>query len=147
MADLVSVAGTAIGVTSLGIQLCQTVIKYYSRFRSFDDDISAVVKRAEVLESTLEALESVRVKMDVRHGHVSKHLQSAMNACAVSMEALNAMAQKCGETALPHSSKDTRRILEKRLLWPFKQNTLTNLRTALDELQANVQLAVQVVDL
>tara|TARA_R110002003_G_scaffold106_18_gene8866 strand:+ start:5083 stop:5286 length:204 start_codon:yes stop_codon:yes gene_type:complete len=60
MADLVSVAGTAIGVTSLGIQLCQAIIKYYSRFRSFDDDISGVVKRAEVLGCTLETLESAR---------------------------------------------------------------------------------------
>jgi hypothetical protein len=147
MADPVSIIGTAVGVTSLGVQVCQAVIQYYSQFRSFDDEITAIVTRAEVLAGTLEALESVRAQIGIHGDRVSDQLQCAIATCASSLAALNAMVRKCGETKLPVSTEDKRRLLKKRLLWPFRQETLTNLRTALDELQANVQLAMQVFSL
>jgi hypothetical protein len=131
----------------MGVQLCQSVIRYYTQFRSFDEEINFIVTRAKVFECTLEALDCVRAQVEVRGGHASRQLQGAIEACTSGLSNLNVTLRKCGKTKLPVSQDDKPRLLKKRLLWPFKQSTLSHLRTALDELQANVQLGVQVLEL
>ncbi|KAH6615209.1 hypothetical protein C7974DRAFT_60989 [Boeremia exigua] len=55
------------------------------------------------------------------------------------------MAEKCGETEIPTTAQDKRRALKKRLMWPFKQETVASMINTLDGLQANVQSAVQLL--
>jgi hypothetical protein len=67
MTDPFSVAGSAVGVASLGIRVCQGLISYYQDWKSQDDDIKAAVRSLEDLEQTLELLHSILNKSD----HVS----------------------------------------------------------------------------
>jgi hypothetical protein len=62
MADI---AGAVVSVTSLGIEVCERPINYYTDFRSFDDDIDALIKRMEGLKEHLEVLESVKHRVQV----------------------------------------------------------------------------------
>lgn len=147
MADPASIIGTAVGVTSLGIQACQILSQYYSQFRDFSHDIDAVVNRAEGLSQSLEVLESLRPRVEICDSSVAKQLQFAIEKCTIGLRDLQAMATKCGENTAPVTLKDRARLLKKRMLWPLRQETLVSLRGTLDGLQANVQIAVQLLDM
>ncbi len=147
MADPASILGTAVGVTSLGIQACQALSKYYAHFRAFDDDVSAIVTRLEGLGRSLEVLESLRPRVENQGDAVSSQLQQAIEACALGLLNLQEMADKCGESVVPESVHDRRRTFKKRLLWPFRQETVASMLSTLDGLQANVQLAAQLLNM
>lgn len=147
MADPASILGTAVGVTSLSIQACQALSQYYTHFQSFDDDIGAIVKRLDGLSQSLEVLEWLRPKVEVQGDPVSSQLQQAVEACTSGLSDLQAMAAKCGELAVPTTLQDKKRTFKKRLLWPFRQETVASMVSTLDGLQANVQLAVQLLNM
>ena len=62
MADPFSIAGTAVGITSLDIQTCQGLIKYYVQFRGYHEDIDVVITHLEIVETILKALDAVQKK-------------------------------------------------------------------------------------
>jgi hypothetical protein len=49
MADPISAAGTAVGIISLGLQVSQGLIKYYTHFKAHDKEIADTVSRSEAL--------------------------------------------------------------------------------------------------
>ncbi|KAJ4991348.1 hypothetical protein SVAN01_03246 [Stagonosporopsis vannaccii] len=147
MADPASILGTAVGVTSLGIQACQTLSQYYAHFRTFDDDISAVVKRLDSLSHILEVLEWLRPKVESPGSPVSSQLQQAVEACISGLSDLQEMAVKFGGLTVPATVQDKKQILKKRLLWPLRQETVAGMVSTLEGLQADVQLAVQLLDM
>lgn len=59
MSDPISLAGTAIGVVSLGLSVCQGLISYYSTFRDCPRDAANMLEKLEGLKDVLEVLEGV----------------------------------------------------------------------------------------
>lgn len=63
------VAGTAVGVASLDIQVCQGLLDYYQAYKSYDQDIQGARKWIVNLQRTLlvlsDLLQSSNVKQDV----------------------------------------------------------------------------------
>ncbi|KAF2180162.1 hypothetical protein K469DRAFT_673444 [Zopfia rhizophila CBS 207.26] len=143
--DPFSVAGSAVGVTSLGLQVCQALIRYYGNFRSFHDEIDAVVRRTESLMENLQALESLKVRMG--NDEVSVRLQKTMDTVTLALNRLNEHAKRCGEAGVPDNPRARARLVTKRLLWPFRQDTLLYLQDTLDRTQANLALALQILGL
>lgn len=56
MSDPISVAGSALGVVSVGIQVCQGLLSYYNAWRSYNSQISHCYNTIEGLNATLENL-------------------------------------------------------------------------------------------
>lgn len=143
--DPFSVAGTAVGITSLGIQVCQALARYYAQFRSFHDDINAVVRRVESLERILRALDSVKNTVQVGDDEALIQFQNAMETARDALGCLQKEANRCGYTTMPDDLRDKAKLVRKRLLWPFKRDTLLGLQRTLDRLQANLILALNVL--
>jgi len=57
MSDPFSVASSAVGIISLGLQVTQGVVTYYSQFKAFDGDIAEISCKADGLHGILQALE------------------------------------------------------------------------------------------
>lgn len=144
MADPFSIIGTTVGVASLGVQACQTLVRYYSQFKSFDEDICTLVLRAEGLEATLQVLESLQLRVGDNGIGALKQLEQAIQVCAKGIFSLTEKTAKYGQLTPPTSVEARRRLLKKRLFWPFKRDALMSLRDTLDGLQANLQVALQV---
>lgn len=53
--------GTALGVVSLGIQVCQGITWYYGEWKDCPEDVAGVAKSAESLGKTFELFNLVRV--------------------------------------------------------------------------------------
>jgi hypothetical protein len=51
-------AGTAVGIASLGIQVCQGLLSYYDTWKSYDPDISSIYDAITDLSKTLILLKT-----------------------------------------------------------------------------------------
>ena len=56
--------GTAIGIISLGIQVCQGLTSYYSVYKSFHDHVNHANLRLGDLQATLEILQQLLPRLD-----------------------------------------------------------------------------------
>ncbi|KAF5974039.1 hypothetical protein FBULB1_7943 [Fusarium bulbicola] len=66
MSDPLSVAGSAVGIISLGIQVCQGLISYLQSFKSQDQDIQDSLKDVQTVISILYSLKGILPKVDER---------------------------------------------------------------------------------
>lgn len=57
MSDPISIAGSAVGVVSLGISVLQGLVRYCSKYKNKDADVAALSSRCEALQSIFELLQ------------------------------------------------------------------------------------------
>jgi Xaa-Pro aminopeptidase len=101
MGDPFSVAGTAVGITSLGIQTCQVLYNYYSQYKGYHDDIDNVLRQVEGLQGILDSLRQVKDRFEIDNHEPSSQLHMALKACEEALARLKAMADKC--TTVKHT--------------------------------------------
>ena len=65
MAEALGVAGSIVGIVSLGIQVSQGLLKYYSSYKNQD---AAIAELCRSLENLLETIERIRNLDDVAKG-------------------------------------------------------------------------------
>lgn len=147
MADPLSAAGTAVGIISLGLQVSQGLIRYYSRFKAHDDEIADTVDRAQALQGLLESLEGPLKKAESEPGDILIHVRNAVSACETRLLRLSILVQKYGTVQIPDTREEKLQALKKQALYPFKRATLQELHATLEELIINLQLAVQMLSL
>lgn len=145
MSDPVSIAGTAVGITGLGIQACQIIYQYYSRYQSHHEDIKGVLQQIQGLEGMLMGLESVKSRIETDDHEPSSQLHMALERCRSGAEHLMQFAMKCGATQTHPDVYDRLRKEAKRLFWPLKRETFIDLRTNLTNLQHSLALAFNVL--
>jgi len=143
MSDPFSVAGTAVGITSLGIQTCQILHRYYSQFKGFHEDIDDVIRQAEGLQGILDSLRQIKERVEVDNHAPSSQLHIALKTCEEALEKLKDMADQCDATKQPDDIRAHLGRAQKRLLWPFRKETLDDLQGTLSKLQGNLVLALQ----
>lgn len=147
MADPLSAAGTAVGIVSLGLQVSQGLITYYSHFKAHDEEIAYIVRKSEALQQLLQALEGPLKKAESGSGEISKQVRGSVVACEAGLQRLVLAAEKYGSSSIPSTMEDKIRALRKRALYPFKRGTFEELNGTLVELTANLQLALQLLTL
>jgi len=145
MGEAFAVTGSVVGITSLGIQTCQILHRYYSQFKGFHDDIDNVIRQAEGLQGILDSLRQIKERVEVDNHAPSSQLQTALEACEEVLEKLRDMADKCNTTKQSKDPLAMLRNARKRLLWPLKRDTLVDLQANLSRLQDNLILALQCV--
>jgi hypothetical protein len=142
MSDPFSVAGTAVGITSLGIQTCQILYNYYARFKGYRSDIDNVLKQVEGLQGILKSLDEIKTRFEIDNHAPSSQLHLALEACRQAVDELKKMADKCNTTPQPNDIKARLRDVKKRALWPYKKETLGGMQANLSRFQDNLNLAL-----
>lgn len=139
--------GSAIGVVSLGIQVAQGLVKYYSNFKAYDDDISHAVKRTERLHSTLAALEVTLQEVETNGDSVSERARISICDCEHELLKLGEVVKTCAEAPAPTSMAARMKLIEKRLAYPFRKGTLRDVIAWVDRAQADLDTAIQALQL
>jgi hypothetical protein len=147
MADPLSVAGSAVGVVSLGLTVCQSLISYYGSWRAYDEEISSVTRKAEGLKTTLEALQNPLRKLESANAMEILEVHKGILACAETLHKLRKTAEKCKAIRPPSAFKPNFQALGKRTLYPFRRDTLLWLKDTLEGLQNNLNTAILVLQL
>ena len=142
MADPFSLTASAAGVVSLGITVCQGLIDYCQAFAGQYGDVRVVVQDLQALKQSLTLLEDIL-----------KHQPDLLNLVLPYIDILRGRIDdlqpilgSLGENVSgQHPFKDKVKRATQRTLYPFKKGMLSKLRDSVRQAQANLHLALHVV--
>ena len=148
MADPLSVAGSVVGIISLGIQVTTSLVKFYNSHKGRDSDIN---RTSEKLDGLLVILHSIETTLSGRKFHVDERslirsIEKSIKSCDEMIQELRHEFQKISKP----SSDGTRAAIKlagRRVTYPFRQSTLQKLDEDIDELRANLSTALGVLQL
>jgi hypothetical protein len=147
MSEPFSVASSAVGIVSLGLQVTQSLVTYYSQFKAFDSDIADISRKADGLHGILQVLEVPLRKFEIENATIPAQVRTAISASEEGLRNLNDWIEKYGKAKPPANIEDRLRLLRKRTLFPFRRDTLLGLKSTLQSLQSNLNTAIQVLHL
>jgi hypothetical protein len=150
MADPFSITGSAVGVISLGLTICQAFLAYYGPFKSFHEEINEAVSRVRSLKSLLLTLSDVIANSPTFHARPSPQpIQAAMDSiqsCGHGLQKLQRTLTKCHASVPPGKGSRSANQLN-RLLYPFRQETLVKLMGTVTWLQDNLNTSLLLLQL
>lgn len=95
MGDPFSVAASAVGVVSLGIQICQGLLSYYDGFKSFDRTIDSTCQKIENLRATFEICRELLNTSGTTISKAHKNVVKNMDACRNDLGLLKNALDSC----------------------------------------------------
>ena len=144
---MAEVAGTAVGVISLGIQVCQGIISYYEAYKGQDEKAADILQDVSTLSKTLEAMQNCLSKPSLRQLDTIAQAEDSIAVCASAVKRLEQLLAECRQTAVPTDFKERMQLLTLKVAFPFRQSTIKDLRDTVKGLQANVCSALQALQL
>ncbi|KAK8124413.1 uncharacterized protein PG998_000172 [Apiospora kogelbergensis] len=146
MADPLSVAGSVVGIISLGIQVTQSLFDYYTALRSQYSDAAHTAKRLDSLAGLLERLhhhcENRKFRAD--EADSIRRIESLIQECQEFVQELQDEADKFKETATT-SIQSAVKITARRVAYPFRKSTLEKLDEDISEITDRLKLALQIL--
>jgi Ribonuclease G/E len=139
------VAGSAVGIASLGIQVCQGLLWYYDAWKSYDSDISSTCDAITDLRDTLELLETI-----LQEGEDTervKKVKAGVNNCKDALLELDKRREKLQKYSQPEGLRQRMRAGLQRSWYPFRKDTLDALKASVTDVQERLKLALQVLQL
>lgn len=147
MADPVSVAGSAVGVISIGIQVCQGLLSYYTAWRSYNGQVSHVYNKINGLNATLENLQSSFEKLSYTNQPATRNVLRSIASCEDGVKALGTTLEKFSSIKAPQGLREKAHNYSLQTMFPFKQDTLQSMKAIVTDLQNNLDSALQVLEL
>ena len=147
MGDAFGVAGSAVGVISLGIQVCQGLLKYYESWKGCHQDIENTSKSIASLTETLELVSRVVGNRKGQGEPVEQQISSIVVRCLTGIEALSKELE--GFEKYPESADIRSKIKShmRRLYYPFKESTLAKLRDSVQDVRDDLVPALAVLQM
>ena len=147
MAEAFGVAGSAVGVISLGIQVCQGLLTYYDSWKGCHQDIENTSRSVASLTETLELVSRV-VETKTREGDpIERQISTIVVRCLTGIEALSEELKRFEK--YPQSADIRSKIKShmRRLYYPFKESTLAKLRDSVQDVRDELVPALSVLQL
>ncbi|KAM0126209.1 hypothetical protein ACHAO1_010206 [Botrytis cinerea] len=143
MAD---VLGTAVGVVSLGLQVSQGIVSYYSAYRDQAEEIDGIAQRTQALHTTLKHLQASLRSLHSNHTSAVTLVAATVASCEDNIKTLETTLQKC-QHSVPVGTREKIYSLGKKAIFPFRQATIQRLENIVGKLQANVDMAIMALQL
>jgi hypothetical protein len=151
MTDPFSVAGSAVGIVSLGLTVCKELISYVGHVKDRDLEVELISGRMEKLTEYLEQLQAIVNRVDSQTtmfgSNVTAMATSGIEACAA---ALRKVETKLPSTIDPHNDTTFRgqaRAWKTRLAYPFRREDILFLKDLVESVQQNLTTALQALQL
>lgn len=123
MAEL-GIVGSAVGIVSLGIQVCQGLVRYYGSWQDGREDIEATCNSVGNLAKTLGVLEVTLQSRTLGENEVhEEHVEDSLTACTSSVHQLKRKLDKI-EKVQGSDIRSTLHELGRRLVYPFRERAL-----------------------
>jgi len=144
MGDPISLTGTAVGVLSLGISVCQGLVSYYASWKDYEDNVGSTHRYLENITNQLQAIDRA-----LQAGHFSaeerQQVESAVLMCTGHIGTLKKKLAKVRSMELPIGIKDKAKRQLRRAQYPFKETTLKKLEDSTAALQTNLTAALSLL--
>ncbi|KAF5548236.1 ankyrin repeat-containing protein [Fusarium mexicanum] len=144
MADPLSIAGLALAVVSLGLQVTGGITDYFDSLESRDEDIASIIQRNDTLRKTLQIIESSVSRFQNDHKTATEALRQLLDSCKKELKVLESMVATLitGDQGAT-GRKNRARIKGKKLLYPFHRPKLEQMATKLHHVNQTLQLGLQ----
>ena len=146
MAEPLSVAGSAVGVVSLAITICQGVLSYYNSWDTQDQNIIDAKEKIESLRNNLLALREILPKISSSSA-IAAQVEHCVLSCEEGTARLEKFLEKCLKNPAPLTLRDRLRDCRQRAIFPFRQSSLDSLKEIVRDLEGNLGTALQVLRL
>jgi ankyrin repeat domain-containing protein 50 len=140
------VASSAVGIASLGIQVCQGLLSYYNSWKANKADIVTACQSIDDLKETFELLETTLDREDLDAAR-AKRVEECLGSCVGGLNDLEKKLQKVHTHPAPNTLRERLHSDFQRLSYPFKESTLVKIREIVSELRHHLSLALQVLQL
>lgn len=136
MTDPISLTGTAVGVVSLGIQVCGEIVSYCQAWKGFDDDIRTFSQKADGLRVPLEVLRGLLASSTAADAAISKDVEEKLRHIE---RVIKRLKQAIDQFASRGSGDMAAiRVHFKKAIYPFRKNSLRDMSSDLDSLQLSL---------
>ena len=142
---MVDVAGTAVGVVSLGITVAHSLLDYYRSWKDAPEDVLCTLAS---LQSLRQILERIRSYCLLNSGS-ELNIGDCLTVCEAGVQKLQQKLHKIRKIAPSSCStvRDSLKSYSLRALYPFKESTLAKLRELVAELKSTLALSFDVASL
>lgn len=144
---MAEVLGTAVGVISLGIQVCGGLIAYYDSWKDCPKEVSTAQEQVVDLQKTLEASRTALASISALGAvqDAMSRVEQSILACRSGIQELSSKLAKVQQVkpSIGLGVKAQREM--QRLLYPFRANTLMKLRDLCTDLRSRLDIALQIL--
>ena len=147
MSDPLSVAGSAVGIISMSLTVLQGLIQYYVSWKDYSQHVDRLVKSLQMFLQTLELLNET-ITGSCFEAKIVAHVEKSINSCQDGVNSLQKKLDKVQSIALPDRPIYSKILTQgRRLLYPFKESTLTKLQEIISELKDNLTLVMRTLSM
>jgi len=138
-------AATAIGIISFGLTVCKGLYTYYHAYTGFDSNISSAHESIAQVARTLILLKDSCNDPNLDHERKDR-VATCVCSCEDTLKSLNTKLQQL-RIADPEGFREKAKARFKRYAYPFKEQSLKELRDNAVEAQRQLSFAIQILDL
>lgn len=149
MSDPLSVAGTAVGITSLGIQVCQGLVWYLRSVRGRRTDIADGLNEVTTLITIFYSLNDILPKLNHTRCIGATTIRRCLEDSEGKLLELQQLLIKLRGPQQQQTTTNSEKMKEagRTFTYPFRADTLKSLRQSLRELLHNLNLAIDITSL
>ncbi|OTA58359.1 hypothetical protein K449DRAFT_467338 [Hypoxylon sp. EC38] len=147
MTDPVSVASTAVGIASLGIQVCQGLVSYLRSIKGRRQEVADGLREVQTLLSIFDSLNRILPHIDQGRSIDSHVIRRCLKDSEEGLRQLQQLLVELNGTAHPSHLRDKMKDTGRALIYPFHEKKLTSLRQTLRGLLDNLDLAIDITSL
>ncbi|KAK4909462.1 hypothetical protein LTR66_017491, partial [Elasticomyces elasticus] len=144
MSDPLSVAGSAVGVISLGLVVCGEIVDYGRAYRDYDEDIRSITAKAESLNETLEDLKDAIKLTQTSQPRTALRLSNKVIGIKEHITRLKSVLKRYGPGDPVEGFARKARNQVKKSVYHFRKDVLREMAADLDSLQNTLQTALLV---
>ncbi|KAF5012011.1 hypothetical protein FDECE_1906 [Fusarium decemcellulare] len=143
MSDPLSVAGTAVGIASLGIQVCQGLVSYLQSLEGRNQEIREGLREVQTLVSISYSLNEILPKIDEKRPETIALRRCLKDSEKKLLELQEFLIKIRGPQNASSSTIGKMGDARRALIHPFREGKLNSLRQSLRELLDNLNLAIE----
>lgn len=142
MSDPLSVAGSAVGVISLGLSVCGKIVDYCRAYHGYDEDIRKVAASVESLSETLEDLEDAIKFAETTQPRVATRLSNKVIGIKQHITQLESVLKRYGPGNPDEGFARRARNQAKKTVHAFRKDVLREMAADMGTLQESLQTAL-----
>lgn len=142
-----AVASSAAGLVSLGLTVCQGLLKFYESWKGAEDDVKRMYNSVERLTKTF-----ISLRRSIRQSQFSRDIVASVEEsilmCENGLLTLEKKLSKINSASQANGRRSHRlRSQFQRALYPFKESTIVKLKEICSDLQSDLVLALETLQM
>ncbi|KAI6911953.1 hypothetical protein KC318_g4774 [Hortaea werneckii] len=140
------VAGSAVGIASLGITVCQGLLSYIDSWKDYEPDVSYTRDLIADLQDTLVLLEE-SLKAGGLDAKRAARVIRCLQSCRCGLGDLGKKLDELKKYSKPEGLRRKARAELQKAVYPLRKDTLDKLRGNVADIRERLSLALQVLQL